>query len=228
MAACGASCAGRARIEPHARPTATTGRLQLLKYDANGDGRVDTWSHMDGARILRIEIDTNHDGASTGGSTTRPDGRLREDRIVSRAGRNAGFLGLLREDGSIARLDLSTQATAGSTESEFTNKAAVVRAEEDTSGDGRIDKWEVYEGSRLASVAFDTTSVDIPTAASCTATDGSAQPEAVESPFGPALKQRPTYGRGLRDPAFLYSQPPFIRNDTMDRKVRPALLRPTR
>ena len=33
----------------------------------------------------------------------------------------------------------------------------VTRAEEDTDGDGKIDKWETYDGERLASVAFDTT-----------------------------------------------------------------------
>ena len=27
----------------------------LLKYDSNGNGKVDTWSYMDGARIVRIE-----------------------------------------------------------------------------------------------------------------------------------------------------------------------------
>ena len=39
-----------------------TGKLQLLKYDSNADGRVDTWSYMDGTRVLRIEIDTDEDG----------------------------------------------------------------------------------------------------------------------------------------------------------------------
>ncbi len=33
----------------------------------------------------------------------------------------------------------------------------LVRAEEDTDGDGALDKWETYEQSRLASVSFDTT-----------------------------------------------------------------------
>src|SRR5205807_41982 len=39
-----------------------TGKLQLLKYDSNGDGKVDTWSYMDGTRVLRIEIDKDEDG----------------------------------------------------------------------------------------------------------------------------------------------------------------------
>src|SRR5437763_1519659 len=39
-----------------------TGRLQLLKYDADHDGKPDTISYMDGARVLRIEIDKDEDG----------------------------------------------------------------------------------------------------------------------------------------------------------------------
>ena len=40
----------------------TTGKLTLLKYDSDGDGKVDTWSYMDGPRVMRIEIDKNEDG----------------------------------------------------------------------------------------------------------------------------------------------------------------------
>src|SRR4051812_6641476 len=29
-----------------------TGRLQLLKLDSNGNGRIDTWSYMDGSRVV--------------------------------------------------------------------------------------------------------------------------------------------------------------------------------
>src|SRR5262249_45762229 len=39
-----------------------TGRLTLLKYDSNGNGIVDTWSYMDGAHVVRIEIDKDEDG----------------------------------------------------------------------------------------------------------------------------------------------------------------------
>ena len=39
-----------------------TGKLSLLKYDSDGNGKVDTWSYMDGPRVVRIEIDKNEDG----------------------------------------------------------------------------------------------------------------------------------------------------------------------
>ena len=49
-----------------------------------------------------------------------------------------------RRDGKVTRVE------------HYQQKNALVRAEEDTDGDGKIDKWETYDGDRLASVAFDT------------------------------------------------------------------------
>jgi hypothetical protein len=48
------------RIEPVYDPK--TGVLQLLKYDTDGDGRIDTWHYMNGARVIRIEIDRDAEG----------------------------------------------------------------------------------------------------------------------------------------------------------------------
>ena len=39
-----------------------TERLRLLIYDSDVNGRFDTWSYMDGDRLLRMEIDSNGDG----------------------------------------------------------------------------------------------------------------------------------------------------------------------
>ena len=51
----GAACRPSENIAARIEPTYDrAGRLQLLKYDANGDGRVDTWSYMDGATVVRI------------------------------------------------------------------------------------------------------------------------------------------------------------------------------
>src|SRR5206468_13100003 len=66
MIAAGTAACGRTnrdaatRIEPVYDQQ--TGKLKMLKYDSNGDGRADTWSYMDGARIVRIEIDQDGDG----------------------------------------------------------------------------------------------------------------------------------------------------------------------
>ena len=39
-----------------------SGRLELLKYDSDGDGKFDTFSYMDGSTTLRVEIDRDEDG----------------------------------------------------------------------------------------------------------------------------------------------------------------------
>src|ERR687888_407540 len=61
LAGCGGADSPAAkRLEPVYDQA--TGKLQLLRYDANGDGKIDTWSYMDGAVIVRIEIDSDGDG----------------------------------------------------------------------------------------------------------------------------------------------------------------------
>ena len=54
----------RGRDDPRVRRfyDPATGRLRLLVYNANGHGRFDTWSYMDGNRVLRIETDDDGDG----------------------------------------------------------------------------------------------------------------------------------------------------------------------
>ena len=56
---CGRPSSNR-RIAPEY--DSATGKLRLLKYDSNGNGKTDTWSYMDGSRVVRIEIDKDEDG----------------------------------------------------------------------------------------------------------------------------------------------------------------------
>jgi hypothetical protein len=49
---------------PHVDPVydTTTGKLRLLQNDSNGDGKIDTWSYMNGSQVVRIEVDRDGDG----------------------------------------------------------------------------------------------------------------------------------------------------------------------
>ena len=109
-----------------------SGKLQLLKYDSNRNGKVDMWSYMDGSRVIRVEIDKDEDG--------------RIDRWeYYDANQKIEKVGLsTRNDGKASRIERYQNDT-------------LTAAEEDTDGDGAIDKWETYAGGRLAVVAFDTT-----------------------------------------------------------------------
>jgi hypothetical protein len=109
----------------------STGYLRILIFDSNGNGKPDTWSHMEGSRIARIEIDANEDGAID--RWEYYDSNQRLEKVGTARGR----------DGKVAR-------------SEFYEGGVLARAEEDTDGNGIVDKWETYANGVMASVAFDT------------------------------------------------------------------------
>ena len=154
-----------------------TGKLQLLKYDSNKNGKVDTWSYMDGTRVLRIEIDSDEDGSLDRWEYYGADQKL-EKIGSSRAndGREDAW-SYAGPDGSIARIDVSTKRDGKVTRTEHYEKDALVRAEEDSDDDGRIDKWETYEAGRLATVAFDTVRRGTADRRLIYGTDGSARLE---------------------------------------------------
>lgn len=152
-AACDDSAA-RKKIEPVYDKQ--TGRLQVLKYDSDGNGKADTTSHMDGARVLWIEIDKDEDGRVDRWEYYDASQKL-EKVGFSRAGDGKeDAWSTARPDGSIARIDISLARDGKVTRREYYAKDTLVRAEEDGDGDGVFDKWETYEGGRLGSVAFDT------------------------------------------------------------------------
>ena len=135
-----------------------TGRLIRLTADQNGDGRADQWTYLDGTQPLRGEADLDSDGRIDRweyfdtqsvlvliGTSSRGDGI--EDMWTWPAPTAAGEM----------HRAVSRRRDRHRDRHEFLKDNVVVRAEEDTNGDGRIDKWERYEGSVLREAAFDTT-----------------------------------------------------------------------
>jgi hypothetical protein len=123
------------------RPTydKQTGQLTRLEADRDGDGKVDTWGFMKGARIVRLEIDENGDGKVDRWEFYRQDGTDgRPDKTIERVERATRF------DGIVSRR-------------EFFDHGALMRVEEDTNGDGKLDKWETYNDGSLSTMTLDTT-----------------------------------------------------------------------
>ena len=146
---------------------AGTGRLKLLKFDSNGDGKIDTWSYMDGNRVLRIEIDTDGNGTIDRWEYYGPNQQLE-------------------------RVALSMKGDGTQTRMEYYAGGAIVRAEEDTDGDGKVDKWETYEAGRLQTVAYDSAHRGTPDRRLVYERDGSARLEvdqAGDGHFAPAPKR---------------------------------------
>jgi hypothetical protein len=152
-----------------------TGRLELLRYDSDGDGKFDTFSYMDGARILRIEIDRNQDGKIDRWEYYGPDRRLTRVGFSRAQDGVEDAWSYFDASGAVERIEISTKRNRKVDRVEHYEKGALVRAEEDGDGDGRFDKWETYEGERLASVAFDTTRRGTPDRRLIYNTDGSVR-----------------------------------------------------
>jgi hypothetical protein len=154
-AACGPATPGAAkRIEP---VYDRNGKLTLLKYDSNGDGKPDTWSYMDGARIVRIEMDQDGDGTIDRWEYYNRDQKL-EKIGSSRAndGKEDSW-SYAGTDGKVERVEISTRRDGKITRVEHYDHGQLVAAEEAPSADAAIDKWETYVDGRLVAVSFDTT-----------------------------------------------------------------------
>jgi hypothetical protein len=154
----GCSRSERAREKQGITPTydKTTGRLKELTYDSNGNGRVDTWTTMDGARPIFSRIDRNEDGKIDRWEYYGDQGQLvkvgfsRKDDGVPDAWAFSG------PDGRIERLETSTAADEKKIDRwEHYGAMGLVSAEEDTNGDGVPDKWETYRSGALETAAFD-------------------------------------------------------------------------
>jgi hypothetical protein len=133
-----------------------SGKLQLLKYDSNGNGKPDMFSYMDGARVIRVEIDKDEDGKIDRWEYYGPDQKIEK---VGFSRQNDGIedaWSYTGPDGTIARIEVSTRRDGKVTRIEHYQQDKLVTAEEDGDGDGKIDKWETYAGEHLASIAFDT------------------------------------------------------------------------
>ena len=134
-----------------------TGRLELITFDSDDNGTVDTWSYMDGNRVLRIEIDRDEDG-----TIDRWEYYL-EDQTLERVGFSRGNDGVVDawafegEDGEVTRIEISTVGDEQVDRWEFYEEGVLVKAEEDVDLDTRPDKWETYADGHISSAAFDQT-----------------------------------------------------------------------
>jgi hypothetical protein len=141
---------------PQASYSKETGKLELLTFDTNRDGRTDTWNHMEGTRLVRADIDTNHDGVVD--RWEYYDALARLEKVgFSRAGDGKeDAWGYATREGKVERIEVSTKRDGKIDRREFYENDTLTRAEEDADGDGAIDKWETYRNGALASVELDT------------------------------------------------------------------------
>jgi len=158
LVVCGSGCteppAGARRVQPSYDDF--TRRLIRLAADHSGDGRADQWTYLDGNRTLRGEADTDADERIDRWEYFGVNGEL---TAVGTSSLNDGVedtWSIPAADGE-AHIARSSRRDRMMDRHEYRRGDTLVRVEEDTNFDGRIDKWDRYEGSVLREVAFDMT-----------------------------------------------------------------------
>jgi hypothetical protein len=139
--------AGTDRIKP--AYNASTGRLERITYDRNGDGKVDALAHMDGTTVVRAELDTDFDGVVDRIEYYAPLAAGSGSGTVGTSGAAPG-------GGVLTRVESSSRPDGKITRSEYYEGGLRTRAEEDTDGDGRLDKWETWRDGAITTIALDT------------------------------------------------------------------------
>jgi hypothetical protein len=170
-AACSDPQAARVKSTTQASYDLTTGKLAEITYDQNKNGRIDTWTKMNGSVPVSSQLDTNEDGKIDRWETYGPDGKLvkvdwERAPVPGPANPVVAFTGTpnatayIGADGAVEWIEYyETSGVTGQrdiTRREFYTAAKVLtRAEEDTDGDGVIDRFETYVDGALRTVEFD-------------------------------------------------------------------------
>ncbi len=161
----------RVKATTQANYDRATGKLTELTYDRNKNGKVDTWTKMDGSRPISSELDTNEDGKIDRWEEYGPDGKLvkvlwerpkpatAKDQIMKGKPDAVAFMG---PDGQPERIEYSEVSELSQKESvvrrEYYQGTRLLRAEEDTLGTGVMDRFENFDASgTLVSVELDET-----------------------------------------------------------------------
>jgi len=139
-----ANCSKTPGRAPAASYDSKTGKLAALSVDSNRNGKVDTVSHMDGTRILRIEVDQDENGRIDRWDFYGPDRKLER---VGFSRQNDGVMDAVayyESEGVLSRMEVSTRRDGTFDRLEHYVDGHLTRTAEDTDGDGRADKWDEY------------------------------------------------------------------------------------
>jgi len=139
-----ASCSSSPAKAPLPHYDAETGQLRTLETDANENGRIDTVSYMDGARIVRIELDQDENGHVERWDFYDAAGQL-EKVGLSRS--NDGVMDAVAfydPAGVLKRMEISTARDGRFDRAELYEHGRLSSSADDTNRDGRPDKWDSY------------------------------------------------------------------------------------
>ena len=173
---CLSACADpdREGLKATTRPTydPKTVKLTELTYDANKNGRVDTWTEMDGTRPLRSRIDRDEDGKVDRWEHYDDKGQLAKVGFSRKNDGEPDAWAFAGADGKLTRIEISSTGDEkridrweyydASVALDAEGTGALVKAEEDASGDGKPDKWETYVNGAIRTASFDENGDGVP------------------------------------------------------------------
>jgi hypothetical protein len=133
------------------------GRIAIVEYDSNGDGRADYVAHYDEHRQIRlIEVDEDHDAwvdrfeYYDAAGILEKVGRWRKQR-----GRADEWI-YRAPDGRPARIEYDDDGDGVPERAEVLKDGIVVGIEIDSNRDGKTDRWQTWDRGRLQSEELDT------------------------------------------------------------------------
>ena len=140
-----------------------TGKLTQLTYDADRNGRADTWTSMDGTRPLLSRIDRNEDGRIDRWEYYTDTGALVKVGFSRKDDGTADAWAFSGSNGQVERIEFSSTGSESSIDRREYYRPAdsdaaqptLVRAEVDADNDGRIDRWETYDDGAIRTIAYD-------------------------------------------------------------------------
>lgn len=134
------------RRDPRVRRiyNAQTGQLEVLIYDIDGNLRFDSWSYIEEGRVVRKERDLDEDGLIDRWEHYGPDGRLGRIGLSSSGTGTVDTLHYPGPDGSIETIEYLSVPGGQVRRTEYYERSALLREEEDIDGDGLVDRRTVY------------------------------------------------------------------------------------
>ena len=134
-----------------------------MTVDTRKDGKPDITSYMDGNKFLRIEIDQDEDGRVDRWEYYGPDQKLEKVGLSRSNDGKQDVWAFQDPSGTLGKVQISTRRDGTPNRTEFYRDRDLVRAEEDTDGDGRTDRWETYANGALVTLSLDLTKSGKPT-----------------------------------------------------------------
>jgi hypothetical protein len=133
------------------------GRLSVVEYDSNGDGRPDYVAHYDESKQIRlIEVDEDGDAWVDRWEHYGPTGVLEKVGRWRKARGKEDEWTFRGPDGRAVRIEYDDDGDGRPDRAETLREGLVTGVETDTDRDGRMDRWQTWDHGHVTSEVLDT------------------------------------------------------------------------